>query len=217
MTAKIIQLDSARKRSGKPPRITDQEGSAFGKGLSDQTMRELKKRFSKPITETEYRNRAIFSVMSQTGMRAKEVVSLKFSNILRSPEDEILIKYRKKGGKVAYSLLTEEILTHVREYHLRFGIKSDWFFHSRPRKNQHIRKPLSKRGLQFTIESWGVFTLSGRRIHAHSLRHTIGQKVMEKAGSIAVQKILNHSSPVISSKFYLKPFLSSATEYLNWD
>lgn len=217
LTAKVIRIDTLRKKSGKNPSCEDQEGSAFGKGLSDKTMRDLKKRFSMPITETDYRNRAIFSVMSQTGMRAKEVVSLKFSSILSSPEGEILIKYKKKGGKVAYSVLSEEMISHVMEYHSKFGIRSDFFFHSRPRKNQTNRKPLSKRGLQYIIESWGVLTLQGRRIHAHSIRHSVGQKLMEKAGSIAVQKVLNHSSPVISSKYYLKPYLSSATDLLSWE
>ncbi|PJZ23951.1 recombinase XerC [Leptospira hartskeerlii] len=217
ITSKIIHLDSVRKKSRKPPRFPDQEGSAFGKGLSDQTMKELANRFSVPESELDYRNRAIFTLMSKTGMRAKEVISLKFSNILKSPDEEILIKYRKKGGKIAYSVLSEDILFSIKEYHTKFGIISDFFFHSRPRKNQTIRKPLSKRGLQFIIESWGVHTLQGRRIHAHAIRHSVGQRLMEKAGSIAVQKVLNHSSPVISSKYYLKPFLSSATDLLTWE
>ncbi|WP_332829188.1 tyrosine-type recombinase/integrase [Leptospira weilii] len=90
-------------------------GSALGKGLTDKTMCDLTRSFAQPISERDYRNRALFSLMSKTGLRAKEVVSLKFSNIFSAPSGESLIKYLKKGGNLGYAVIAEETLAFIRE------------------------------------------------------------------------------------------------------
>ncbi|TGK68392.1 hypothetical protein EHQ27_14075, partial [Leptospira wolffii] len=77
----------------------------------------LSERFSKPKTEMDYRNRAIFLLMSTTGLRAKEVVSLRFLNLMKSPNGDTLIKFRRKGGKLGYSVLSSKTLKSITEYH----------------------------------------------------------------------------------------------------
>lgn len=212
---KIVNIESARKRkkgsSGGPP----PPSPMFGKGLTDQTMHSLFKRFSQPKTEEDYRNRALFSILSKTGLRAKEVVSLRFSNLVKAPTGETLITFTRKGGKLGFSVLPEESLKAVREYHRRFDIKSDIFFLSRPKRNQVNRTPLTTRSLQRIIGAWDVTTCQGRKVHPHALRHTVGQKMLDKAGSIAAQKVLGHSSPVTTSKFYTQPYFD-ANKILIW-
>ncbi|PJZ47552.1 tyrosine-type recombinase/integrase [Leptospira saintgironsiae] len=211
---KIVSIESARKRkkggSGGPP-----SPPMFGKGLTNESMRELTRRFSKPKTEEDYRNRAIFSILSKTGLRAKELVSLRFSNLVKAPTGETLITFTRKGGKLGFSVLPEESLQAVREYHGILNIKSDIFFLSRPKRNQSTRTPLTTRSLQRIIGAWDVTTCQGRKVHPHALRHTVGQRMLDKAGSIAAQKVLGHSSPVTTAKFYTKPFLDGS-EYLDW-
>lgn len=211
---KIVSIESARKRrgrdSGEPP-----PPPMFGKGLTDKSMRELTNRFSKPKTEEDYRNRAIFSILSKTGLRAKELVSLRFSNLTKAPSGEILVTFIRKGGRLGFAVIPDESLQAVRKYHVACKIKSDMFFLSRPKRNQVNRTPLTTRSLQRIVGSWDVTTCQGRRVHPHALRHTVGQKMLDTAGSIAAQKVLGHSSPVTTAKFYTKPFVDGS-RYLKW-
>ncbi|EMO58392.1 site-specific recombinase, phage integrase family [Leptospira santarosai str. CBC1416] len=178
-------------------------------------MRELKERFSNAVTEEDCRNKAIFTLMSKTGLGAKEVTSLRFSDILKGPSGEILIRFRKKGGKNGYSVLSEEILTAIRDYHSVIAVVSDLFFLSRPKRHQKQRTPLTTRSLQRIINSWNVQTCHGKKSHPHAIRHTVGQKLLEKVGSIAAQKVLGHSTPLTTSKFYTKPYFDGSA-YLDW-
>ncbi|EMM77309.1 site-specific recombinase, phage integrase family [Leptospira santarosai str. 2000030832] len=179
-------------------------------------MKELFDRFSTPVMEEDYRNKALLILISRTGLRAKEVVSLRFSNLLNGPSGEILIQYVKKGGKKGYSVLSEEILSIIRAYHKAYNIESDYFFLSRPKRHQKQRTQLTTRSLQRIINSWNVTTCQGKKAHPHAIRHTVGQKLLEMAGSIAAQKVLGHSNPITTSKFYTKPYFDGSS-YLKWE
>ncbi|WP_061298461.1 tyrosine-type recombinase/integrase [Leptospira borgpetersenii] len=188
----------------------------FGKGLLDKDIRKLKNRYSIPKSEEDFRNRALLSVMTKTGMRAKELVSLKFSNLIQAPSGETIVTYFKKGGRIAYSVIPNDSLNYVKSYHKKFGIDSDYFFLSRPGRNQTRRSNLTTRGLQLIVNSWGVKTCAGKLVHPHALRHTVGAKLLETSGSIAAQKVLGHSTPVTTSKFYTKPYYDGS-KFLTWD
>ncbi|MDI7230081.1 tyrosine-type recombinase/integrase [Leptospira santarosai] len=216
VTNNVIDLNKFRNKYFKDSRYLPQaESSFFGKGLSDETMMELSKRFSNPISEMEHRNRCLFLVMSTTGMRAKEVISLRFSKILKSPSDETLVSYIRKGGKLSYSVISDKVLNSLKAYHSLFDSNSDYFFLSCPGRNRAPRRPLSTRGLQKIVNSWSVKTCLGKTIHPHSVRHTVAQKLMDTGGGHFCSRILNHSSPSITSKFYLRPY-ADPSRYLNW-
>lgn len=70
----------------------------FAKVLTDETMKYLTQKFENPVSERDYRNRAIFLILSQTALRGKEAVNLKFSDLLKAPRNETLARYVKKGG-----------------------------------------------------------------------------------------------------------------------
>lgn len=213
----VIRIEEYQNRRIKGPRNSDPEsGVMLGKGLTDQTMAELTRKFSTPVTERDFRNRALFSLMSKTGLRAKEIVSLRYSQLFQAPSGELLITYIKKGGRRGFSVITEETLLFLKEYHSRFEEKHDYFFLSLPGRNQSVRSNLSTRGLQLIVNSWGVTTCSGRIIHPHSIRHALGAKLLETAGSIAAQKVLGHSTPVTTSKYYTKPYFD-ASKFVNWE
>ncbi|TGL59510.1 tyrosine-type recombinase/integrase [Leptospira sarikeiensis] len=211
---KIVSIESVRKRrgrgSGGPP-----PPPMFGKGLTDASMRELTRRFSKPKTEEDYRNQAIFAILSKTGLRAKELISLRFSNLTKAPTGETLVTFIRKGGRLGFAVIPEGSLQIVKKYHSTFEIHSDMFFLSRPKRNQTGRTALTTRSLQRIVSSWDVMTCQGKKVHPHALRHTVGQKMLDKAGSIAAQKVLGHSSPITTSKFYTQPYFD-ANEFLNW-
>ncbi|EIE01355.1 MULTISPECIES: tyrosine-type recombinase/integrase [Leptospira] len=213
----VIRIEEYQNRRSKGPRDSEPEtGIMLGKGLTDQTMVELTRKFSTPVTERDFRNRALFSLMSKTGLRAKEIVSLRFSQLFQSPSSEMLITYIKKGGRRGFSVIAEETLLFLKEYHSWFKEKHDYFILSLSGRNQSARSNLSTRGLQLIVNSWGVTTCSGRLVHPHSLRHTLGAKLLETAGSIAAQKVLGHSTPVTTSKYYTKPYFD-ASKFLTWE
>lgn len=76
----------------------------------------------------DFRNWAIFLLMSTTGLRAAEVVSLRFSNLQRSTQGEILVRYRKKVAGGAYSVIFIKTIKSIGEYHIEFEISGDHFF-----------------------------------------------------------------------------------------
>ncbi|AVV49245.1 Site-specific recombinase, phage integrase family [Leptospira santarosai] len=188
----------------------------FAKGLTDETMKYLTQKFENPVLERDYRNRAIFLILSQTALRAKEAVNLKFSDLLKAPTNETLARYVKKGGRTAYSVISEKCLQVVQEYHSKFELKSDYFFLSLPRRNQNWRSNLSTRGLQLIVNSWNVNTCSGKLAHPHCFRHTAGNKLLSTAGSMAVQKVLSHASVNTGIRYYLNPYFDGS-KFLTWD
>lgn len=190
-------------------------GRMLGKGLTDETMRNLFHKFSNPKDERQFRDRIIFLLASSTGLRAKELVSLRFSNLIESPEGEILVKYVKKGGTYGFAVILEELISEVKEYHKFINVESDFFILGLKLKNRKNRNPLTTRGLQLIINEWNVTTASGRKIHPHSLRHTVAQKIFDKFGSIAAQKVLGHSSANTTSNYYTRPYFNAGS-VLNW-
>ncbi|EQA43938.1 site-specific recombinase, phage integrase family [Leptospira broomii serovar Hurstbridge str. 5399] len=211
----VIDLKLARRKKNLTSKNGKSHLSMVGKGFADHTMIELSNRFSVPRTEEEYRNRALFLLMSKTGLRAKEIVSLRFSQLLEAPTGETLISYIRKGGKISYAVIDDTTFQSLREYHSAFQLKSDFFFLSRPKRNQSTRNPLSTRGLQKIVNSWNVFTCSGKLAHPHAMRHTVGHRLLKTVGSIGCQKVLQHSSPVTSSLFYTPPYFDGS-KYLSW-
>ncbi|MEI7014640.1 tyrosine-type recombinase/integrase [Leptospira licerasiae] len=146
--------------------------------LSEETLEKLYQDFSEPKTEEDYRNRALFLVMQELGLLAMEIVSLKLSDVSKDLSEQSYISYMGKCGKLKSSALSETSLIAVKEYHEKFGIDSDYFFVSRPRKNQKERRNLTTRGLQLIVNSWNAHTLSGKLIHPQSLRNTVGQRLL---------------------------------------
>lgn len=196
---------------------TDETRNMFGKGLLDRDMRLLTKRFSRPKSEREFRDRALFLVLSQTGLRAAEIVQLRLSQMMRSPTGERIWPYRRKGGRAAFCAPGEEAIRAVQAYHKHMRIENpDAFFLSLPnRARNRERSVLTTRSLQRIVNAWNVRTASGRLVHPHALRHSVGQRIFDVAGSIAAQKILGHSSPLTTGKFYTRPYFPGA-KYLKW-
>ncbi|XDD51629.1 tyrosine-type recombinase/integrase [Leptospira sp. WS92.C1] len=213
---KVVELNKYRNKYSRDSKYPVQaEGSYFGKGLADETMKELSKRFSNPSSEMEHRNRCLFLVLSTTGMRAKEVVSLRFSNILKAPSGETLVSYIRKGGRLSYSVISDKVLDSLKAYHNLFDSNSDYFFLSCPGRNRAPRRPLSTRGLQKIVNSWNVKTCAGKLIHVHSLRHSLAQKLMDTGGGLVCSTALKHAS-MATTRFYIRPFVS-IEHYLDWD
>lgn len=186
----------------------------FGKGLLAATMRELSERFSHATTEKEHRDKCIFLWLARTALRAQELVNLRWSNAILTPEGEMIFEIVRKGGKVGYANPGKEAIEAVHAYHRAAGIQGDPLFWSLPSNARTVRSALTTRGLQMIVNAWGVQTASGARVHPHALRHTAAQKAFDAAGSLAAQKLCGHASPATTSAFYTRPFIERPEEIL---
>lgn len=63
-----------------------QTGMVFGKGVLDSEMAALANRFENPKSEVYLRNRAIFAVLSRTGLRASELCSISWRRQVQTPD-----------------------------------------------------------------------------------------------------------------------------------
>ncbi|TGK20247.1 site-specific integrase, partial [Leptospira kmetyi] len=118
------QFETLNRKEGRTSKKPPIEPIGFAKGLTNETMKNLLNRFSNPITEDNYRNNAIFLFMSITGLRAKEIVSSKFSDLIEGPLGETLLMYRKKGGKNGFAVLPKDLIETIKVYHSTFQIES---------------------------------------------------------------------------------------------
>jgi len=191
--------------------------SMLGKGLDDATMFNLDQRFKNPVTERDFRNRALFLLMSRTALRAAEVVRLKWSDLITLPEGINAFRVLVKGKRIHIVIPGAVTLQALKEYHGFLQSYTDHIFYSLPlRAKRNGRTKLTERGLQKVINSWNVTTCQGKLAHPHSMRHTAIQKVFDLAGSMAAQKLAGHSSPIITSKFYTRAYFSNI-QILDWE
>jgi integrase/recombinase XerC len=189
----------------------------MAKNISDAQMTELAQKFANPRTERAYRDRAIFTVFSQTAMRASEICKLKFSNIIELDNSKPAFRFFRTKNKDWHIVpITERMIDILEEYHKFAGIKSDHIFWSLPNPLKNKRTRIVERTFQRIVNSWNVKTGKRKLASCHSLRHTAGQRVFDQMGSVAAQKILGHRSPVTTAQFYTKPYFD-ATKNLNWD
>lgn len=215
----VVQIESYRLRRHRKAgdgRRGGSTGDFVGKGVSDADMRALTGHFAAPTDEAGLRNRALFLIMSRTGLRAAEVVSLRWSALVTLPEGLQGFRVRVKGGKDHIVVPGPEAIAAAREYHLKAAIVSDFLFYSLPLRNRSgERNILTTRGLQKVVNGWGVKTGQGRLIHPHSLRHTAVQKAFDLGGTLAAQKLAGHSSPAVTGKHYTRPYHDCST-LLTW-
>lgn len=214
---RLLSYDPSPKRTRHKPKQPESiiHHPMIAKSISDRIMEQLFQRFNSPKSEYDYRNRALFAIMSSTGLRAAEIVSLSFGSRLTTPDGRIGFRYTKKGGKPMVTIPSASAIEAVREYHEKFGIKSDYFFLSMKTNAKPVPSRITSRTLQRIIDSWEICRADGQKASPHSFRHTVGQKVFIRAGSIAAQKILGHSSPLITSKFYTLPYYDGSA-LLDW-
>lgn len=182
---------------------------AIGKGFSDQTIKQLKKKLHGILrNEKDLRDRALFEFLLATGLRAAAVVQAKFSDLTKTPDGEKVLKYVAKGGKTKFIALSSEVIHLIEDYHRLSGFKNDFFFLTLPTNANQKRHPMTTRALQNIIEVWGLKTLQGRSGHPHAFRHTIGQALTDEQGAGTAQIALGHESIQTTQKFYLKKYVN---------
>jgi site-specific recombinase XerD len=132
------------------------------------------------------RNRVALATAYATGLRIGEVVRLKVSSI--DSERMLLHIEDGKGGRDRYAMLSPRLLQILRTYWTR-ARPSSWLF-----PGQEPGDHVSRGALQSACRAARKRARIGKRVTAHSLRHSFATHLLESGTDIRIiQVLLGHS------------------------
>lgn len=162
------------------------------------------KGYKKPL-----RNKAIITLMLQSGLRNSELRALKISD-LHFEKQNILVR-NGKGGKSRYvpfpqlsqsavkNYMNSECPKHLTASDLLFGTDTNSDFE----KSETVWNALSSQTLNDIVKRW-VKDVCGKEIHPHTLRHAAASLWDEIGVPIReVQKALGHASIATTENVYV--------------
>lgn len=142
---------------------------------------------------TDKRDKAIFILMLECGLRVGEACALSLEDILL--EDPPRLKIHGKGGRQRIAYLPPPALSTL----------SDWLT-SRPITNDRAvfisqrGRRLSVNGVQFILKEY--CQKAGVQITCHQFRHTFGRRMAETSMPVtSLQKLLGHRSPRTTQRY----------------
>jgi len=132
------------------------------------------------------KHRCILELIYSAGLRRSEVLKMKISDI---DSKRMLIKINSgKGKKDRYSLLSNNVLIHLREYFIAYKPKK-WLFEGQ--KGQQYSSTSITRVLKKSAQKAGI----KKRVHLHMLRHSFATHLLEQGTNLRViQNLLGHES-----------------------
>lgn len=132
------------------------------------------------------KHRCILELIYSAGLRRSEVLNLKINDI---DSKRMLIKIRGgKGKKDRYSLLSNNVLIHLREYFIAYKPK-EWLFEGQ--KGQQYSSTGITRVLKKSAGKAGI----KKRVHLHMLRHSFATHLLEQGTNLRIiQNLLGHES-----------------------
>ena len=144
------------------------------------------------------RDKAVFCLFLDSGIRLSELGGLKISNV---DLQNGYVKVFGKGGKERYSYLISDVVNvvdlYIREF--RQGAARD----------EHLfvkedGRPLQARGIQSLLLRLGKKAGLGERLSAHKLRHTFATLSLKYGGNLEyIRKMLGHIDIKTTSDAYL--------------
>lgn len=171
---------------------------------------DLDKMFYTGITEKEHK--LYFYLMLSTGMRIDGLVHIRVKSVaVQLPDGTWNAKKSgstvQKGNKVLKFVIADYVrklivgwLTFKRPY-----TTSPYLFPGLVKQHVStatIRKYFNSWCLKAGLRKKGP---EGKQYHPHSLRHSYGHLMLAAGNSIeSVSKLLNHKTPAVTAKFYLK-------------
>lgn len=167
-----------------------------------RTMKQINLVRSLIETSTDYplRNRLLFDIGINNGIRTIDLLSLRVSDVVDSkgnPKSETTI-IENKTGKKRTLRFNKDIQEEVKNYLDKRVFKSDWLFPSTKQRDKHLSTQAIYR--MFQRISDGQPTLKG--LTAHSMRRTFGYHFYKRTHDIVpLMKLFNHSSQAITLRY----------------
>ena len=167
-----------------------------------RTMKQIKLVRSLIQTSTDYplRNRLLFDIGINNGIRTIDILSLAVSDVVDqngNPKSETTI-IESKTGKTRTVRFNKDIQAEIKTYLAKRMFKSDWLFPSTKQRDKHLSTQAIYR--MFKRISDGEPSLPG--LTAHSMRRTFGYHFYKRTHDIVpLMKLFNHSSQAITLRY----------------
>ena len=151
-------------------------------------------------TKEPLRNRLIFDIGINNGIRTIDILKLKVTDVLTEQstvkqETKII---ESKTGKARMLRFNPTIQQEIQDYINQRGFNSEWLFASYRNHHTHITTQAVYR--MFTRIREDTPSLKG--LTAHSMRRTFGYHFYKKTHDIAtLMKLFNHSSQAITLRY----------------
>lgn len=212
---KIVELEAYRKAAkggAKKKNTAPGQRTATTKAPAINDFLALREKLNTATDEKGLREKAIISILAATGMRASELCELRKSDfgtdIDGMPQVTFYRKKRKDHHTVKLSPeLHSRIMEAVESYHKEAGIDADFILWSLSDFVTKKRSRLTTRSLQRIVNAWNIRDGHGKTIAPHAIRHLVGIIASREHGFVYAQKLLGHSDPKTTSRFYTEAFV----------
>jgi site-specific recombinase XerD len=145
---------------------------------------------------TDLRDRAMFMLMLRCGLRVQEVADLTVDAV-EYQRRQIFVS-NGKGAKDRVVYVSEDARSALSAYLAKRSSKGKGLF--LVQKGPMRGKPLSVRGIQKRIESYG--RKSGLSVSCHRLRHTMATQLLNAdAGLATIQDLLGHGQITTTQRY----------------
>ncbi len=153
-------------------------------------------------TVKDLRDRAILELLYASGLRVRELAGLNDENLDMGQQ---LIRVFGKGRKqriVPFGEFAARALTAYLAERDRLGLAAPEDDGQTPVFVSLRRRRLHARDIQRLVEKTRLRLPSGRRLTAHTLRHTFATHLLERGADLrAIQELLGHSSLATTQKY----------------
>jgi site-specific recombinase XerD len=164
--------------------------------LTDIEQKQLLKTLARTKGQRAFRDRIIYTLLLNTGLRVRELVSLDVADI-NIPEKRLTVT--AKGSQETTKFLNVHA-RKVMEQYLRWRKKQATDSPALFLSSRNTR--LSIRQVQRSFEQWLAEAGIDKALSIHSLRHTFASTLYEKSNNLlAVQQALGHRS-ITSTMIY---------------
>ena len=169
----------------KPPKISKKIVTT----LSDQEIQSILNTLS-PTNPSEARNRTIFMILLDSGLRIGELINLKMEDVHM---DEGLLKVMGKGKKERIAPIGSNAQRALQRYLFRYRSKPNHLGIDNVFLSIH-GDPLTENSTKLMFAR--LAQRSGvHRLHAHLCRHTFATRFLINGGDVfTLQQILGHST-----------------------
>lgn len=168
------------------------------------------------LSKGRYRDNMLFVVGINFGLRAGDLLSLQFANLINDNftfKDQFAILEKKTSEtrgrkKNRYITINDAVVEAVTLYleHTTDVSLSDYMFRSESNNGGSNNEPITVRSMDRILKGIAKDVGLGMRVSTHTLRKTFCYHQMVMSGNdsrklLLLQKIMNHSSPAITLEY----------------
>lgn len=182
-----------------PETLTETESNAMLEYITKRSGTALKNRKSA-------RNRLIFLLMLDGGLRINEALLLTINDLFLNDEPRHTLKIcgaTTKNNVTRLIPLTARIKSAIQYAHEKLWTEHDLEVNSFAFAGRRPTRPITARQVE-NIVGLVAEAAIGRHIHPHILRHTFASRLMQTCNARVVQGLLGHKH-LTSTQIYMHP------------